>query len=493
MLNKLIKSPHVLSLEFGNEFLKLVHFNRSGRGKILDVVSQDIRTMTDDDISDFLKKYQEDKKLQNIEAIVSIPARFAITKNIELPSTNQTEINDIIQLQAGRHTPYSREEIFINYIPIGVYKGGYTKVLLVIVNRDVIKKNLEIMEKAQIAAKKFLLSPEIIARWYAENAPLDKATRQSCSAIIHFDRQATDVIIVNEGNPIFVRSVPIGTVQLTEEAAEYQERFIEEIRSSFETYQAENIESLSKVFFTGAISALTGIKATLESGLNLVLEPIPYENTLNFSGGIENQAELLERFSFAAPALAPLKYKQVAIDLTPEELKIREAVAEKNRDIILAGTLAIFIMIIISAVFVEKIYVKNNYLQGLKKEYEQNHAEVVGLKEKSNKMVLLKNYLNVRPHALYTLTELFSMVPEKIHLEKITYNKLKGVIEVNGVSQEKDLLYQLEKDLEDSDYFKGVEIRKQTSQTIKEEYGLRQVTNFTIVCAFESLVRKVEE
>ena len=58
MLNKLIKSPHVLSLEFGNEFLKLVHFNRSGRGKILDVVSQDIRTMTDDDISDFLKKHK---------------------------------------------------------------------------------------------------------------------------------------------------------------------------------------------------------------------------------------------------------------------------------------------------------------------------------------------------------------------------------------------------------------------------------------------------
>ena len=44
-----------------------------------------------------------------------------------------------IDLQAGRHTPFSREEILMDYLNIGTYRKNYTEVLLVIVNSNAVR------------------------------------------------------------------------------------------------------------------------------------------------------------------------------------------------------------------------------------------------------------------------------------------------------------------------------------------------------------------
>ncbi|MEK7448076.1 MAG: pilus assembly protein PilM [Planctomycetota bacterium] len=456
MFKKLFKSAHILSVEVSNEFLKLVYLSRTGQGKVFDLVSHDIRTMTDEDISNFIKTYLEQKKIQNIETIVSIPARFAITKNIEVPSTDQNEIKEIIQLQAGRHTPYSREEIFINYISIGEHKGGYTRVLLVIVNRDIIKRNLEILEKAGLAVKKFVLAPEIFAKWYAENTRLAKTVRQSPAAIIYCDYNSVDVIVVRAGNPIFVRSIPIGHTHLAEESHSYKERFLGEIKSSFETFQSENIEKLNKVIIAGATTELGKFIKEIEAAINLPVETLSYYDDVGISGEIENKETLMRNFSFLSTIAAPFEYKKVLIDLTPEELKIREAVAEKNRDIILVGTLIILILVIVTATLVEKAYVKNNYFENLKKIYDCYHEESVQLRKQEEKITRLKKHLNLRFQALDALDELINLVPQKIYLRDISFNRTESVMTIQGTSQESSIIYQLAKTLEESSYFSEV-------------------------------------
>ena len=65
-------------------------------------------------------------------------------------------LKEIIDLQAGRHTPYSREEIIIDYINIGTFRENYTKILLIIVTLSVVRRQLEILAKAGLSTEEVL-------------------------------------------------------------------------------------------------------------------------------------------------------------------------------------------------------------------------------------------------------------------------------------------------------------------------------------------------
>ena len=73
-----------------------------------------------------------------------VPANAATAKNIEVPSSDPEEIKSIINLQAGRHTPYSREEVLISYINLGLNAFNNTRLLLVIVHRNMVKERISL-------------------------------------------------------------------------------------------------------------------------------------------------------------------------------------------------------------------------------------------------------------------------------------------------------------------------------------------------------------
>ena len=90
------------------------------------------------------------------------PAHLTIAKNIEIPSLDPDEIKEIIDLQAGRHTPYSRGEIIIDYINIGTYRENYTKILLVIVTLSVVRRQIEILAKAGLITEKVFFAHALL-------------------------------------------------------------------------------------------------------------------------------------------------------------------------------------------------------------------------------------------------------------------------------------------------------------------------------------------
>jgi len=89
--------------------------------------------MSDSDISKVLEKQIDDMAIKTPLIFCPIPNQVAMTKNIEVPSRDIKEVEEIINLQAGRHTPFAREEIIVDYLNLGVYKRAYTKILLIIV------------------------------------------------------------------------------------------------------------------------------------------------------------------------------------------------------------------------------------------------------------------------------------------------------------------------------------------------------------------------
>ncbi|MDI6732581.1 MAG: pilus assembly protein PilM [Planctomycetota bacterium] len=478
----LFPSKNLLGIEIGGQYLKIVHFNN--KNEILHWTSTDIRVLTDEGTIDFIRNYLLSNKIKTVDVINSIPARYTITKNIELPSTDPAEMRQIIKLQAGHHSPYSADEIVIDYIPIGVFKGGYTRVFLIIVNRDNIKRNFDIIERAGLRLKKTTLSLETLSLWYKERSTL------GTSGILHLDADNTDFLVLREQKPIFLRNIPVGIEQLLFDKERFLQQFLEEINHSLEAYQTEQLEPLSKIIACGATSkAEEFIRAIPERNtLSVTMEDI-FEGikTHPLSADIKGNTSGLSVLSLAS---AVIKQNKIQIDLTPEEAKLREAVTEKSRDIIWMGTLVFFIMILLISIFAQKIWMRNKTVDVLTKENLKYAAESSDLKNTRQKLKEVKTLLSRRYFALDALLEVHKHISPEIYLTSMVFDDSKerkdqNKMTLDGIAFTKDDAINFGTRLEGSEYFKLVNPPDVTSRRERVKGIEREMVEFKIVCAFE--------
>ncbi|MFH0888782.1 MAG: pilus assembly protein PilM [Planctomycetota bacterium] len=474
----MFRSKDLLGIEIGNQQLKIIHLN--SKNEILDWVSTDIRTMTDDAIADFIRNYIQDKKIKLVDVIGHIPPANTITKNIELPSTNPAEIKQIVKLQAGHYSPYSSEEIAIDYITIGVFRSGYTRIFLVIVNRDYIKHTYDIIERAGLKLKKIVLSLETISLWYK-----DRSNNNSL-AILHMDADNSDFMVIRNEKPIFLRNIPIGEEQLLYDRQKYSPKLVEEMNHSLEAYQTEQLESLSKIIAIGSTARVIESLNLIKEKNKLSVDIEDNSKELNFSATIDKNKKTTAASIFNL-AVSVIKYNKTQIDLTPEEVKLKEAVAEKSRDIIGLGILVFLIVILLVAILTQKILMKKVTLNKLAQVQQQYHTEAVDLKNKHRRLQELEKYFSRRTFALDVLTETHKCISIDIYLTNVRLEDKSQRLTIKGTANTNADIIQMMERLEKSPYFKNVKSSFASSRREQDpvKKTFKEVVDFEIVCGIE--------
>ncbi|MGE5197928.1 MAG: type IV pilus biogenesis protein PilM, partial [Deltaproteobacteria bacterium] len=285
-----LNNQELIALDLSTGTLKLVHANSSpNRFEILDLSSRNIADNEEAEIAKSIRAALGEIKFKNPRIVAVVPAHLVITKNIEIPSTNPHEIKEIINLQAGRHTPYSREEIIIDYIEIGTYRRSYTKILLVIVARSAVRRQFQILDKIGIQPEKVLFAPEGVAWAAGRMFNLDTSVFPGC--VLNIEESFTDFAIVFKGKIIFIRSVPIGAGHLTAEKDKYRDKFAEEIKRSLEAYQNEDIErSPQGVTLSSSAQDLNYLEPLLSETLRLPVKFFPYLKNVPMSSTASRSA-----------------------------------------------------------------------------------------------------------------------------------------------------------------------------------------------------------
>ena len=180
-----------ISIDFSTDVLKIAYIKASAMKKgVMNLISRDIKDLSEEDIVEVIRTSLAKARIDNPNVITLIPSNAAIIKNIEIPSTNPQEIKEIVDLQAARHTPYSPEEIIVSYINIGTSQPNYTKILLVIVNQDVVRKQFEILRRPNLEIKKVVFKPEGINSIACKILKLE--SQKLPVAIIHVDKFSSD-------------------------------------------------------------------------------------------------------------------------------------------------------------------------------------------------------------------------------------------------------------------------------------------------------------
>jgi len=483
------KDKEYIGISLNEGSLQLAHVRLIGQNhKVVNVVKKDIREVDEDQWPGVLQSALSEIGSKRCDAILTVPANIVTTKNIEIPSLDEGEIKSIIDLQAGRHTPYSREEILIGYVSIGIFQRNYTKVLLVIVNRDVLKKQVDLLIRSGVRVERVLFSPEGMAGFYSR--ALNVKEEDPPVGIIDIGSQVTNFFIAYNGTVATCRCIPVGLMQLIKEGQAAQDNLLEELANSVDAYQSEDVSSLPETYLlTSDDAKVKELQGVLQEKLKAKVKVNPFLDQIQADQPV--MLKMVSEYndeSFLNVISTVLTADQMQVDLTPEEVVTQRAIEEKGRQVVKSAAFAIILLFLSCGIFFSKIYFKGVLLDKLKSEYVEKRRAVIKLDRTAQKTRIIKDYINSRMVGLDVLNELYHLVPNEIYLQSILLDE-DGMINIQGVSESMSRVFNFVSSLEDSEVFKAV---KTKSTTAKKDRG-KDVAAFEIAFRLESAKDETEE
>jgi len=472
---------NLLAIEIGERELKMGYLKvKHGKGNIISLARFDINEGQEEALSGEIQRFAKRERIKKPSVINVISSNFAISKNIEIPSVDRKEIKDIINLQAGRHTPYSREEIIMDYTEIGVFHNRYTKVLLVIVRREIVEKRYNVIKKAGFNIDRTVLASEGIAA-LCFSLGKDKLEDKPLG-ILHIDREYSD-FIVGQKKCIYTRSIPIGAVNILSDSGEAKENFLQEVRRSLEAYQTENISVFPGIFyFTGAFSFLASqMKEEVKKVLNITTaQDLFYYKTLNFSPEIIKEIQESKYTSFLSIIASLIHIDDLQLDLVPDDIKIKREVRKQAKRIIQMGILFMAILFAFCATLLTNLFFKKLYLKKILSSYTQEIQEAKQLKEISQRKEIIRRLIGNKKRALLVLTELLKFISKEIYLNSVRVQE-DGTIVLTATANTMSRVFSFVTELENSEFFKNVKVDFTKTRRFKN----KEVADFGLTFMWE--------
>lgn len=449
--------------------------------KVTKVSSRDVKGLSESDLPKVIRSAVSGFNLKASTLITVIPSNSVTTKNIEIPSTNPEEIKSIVSLQAGRHTPFSREEIQIGYVNLGVFKTGFSKVLLVIANKGILKKQMAVFEKAGMKIKKTVFAPEGIANFYAQVINLSDSSK--VVGIIDVGNSSTDLIIALNGKALSTRNIAIGKSQLSMEGPGAKDRLLDEIKKTVDSYQSEDIEQLPAqyVLTTDDINTKE-IQEALKSKFGWEAQIMAYLDGIKMTPDVSKKLSVeFSNSSFLDVISSALCIGSLQVNLVPEEFELQKTIEDQGKEVFRLFALGFICLVLFACTLYIKIYFRDSALKSLKEKYKGTHDQVVNLENKNINAMVMEKFLGSRMISLDVINELYRNIPREIYLTSISMNE-NGSVTVQGISDVTSLVYDLVVTLKESALFKSVEI---ISTASKKDRG-KDVSVFDMVLKLQS-------
>jgi Tfp pilus assembly PilM family ATPase len=461
----------VIAVEVGSEWLKLVQTSSGRRGPYISGVHLHRLEGGDESLPAAVATAIKELKLPRLPVVACLPRQMVNIRFLDLPSTNPREIADMVDLQIGKQTPYSRDEIVFHYRPVGSAREGYARVMLVIVQRMMAQQRFHVLEEAGLRVEKMSVSSEGLLNWFRLSQAA-AVTDGETVVLLDVDSNYTDLAVVAGGELAFSRSILIGAGQLLGEPGRWMEKLLGEIQHSLDTYRSELPgQKISRLCVTGAGPAVPDLSRRLEE---------------TFDFGVTNVDALAgAEMRKPVPALQDPAYRSVSItplvgvalapqaltlDLTPDAAKARKNLEEDAKRLTVLGIQVMLILMLLSLLVAGAYSRKSALLDDLRRvaqETGRTADSVVRMREKSR---LVRDRLDPRRAPVAMLQELQRLLPETAHFTSIQMKE--NQIVVRGTAESVSDVLRFVNALEGSELFENV---KSTSER----------RDFTITCAWE--------
>jgi Tfp pilus assembly PilM family ATPase len=482
-IKNLFNKPIVI-VEIGNDWLKILECNPFSRANFITKASFIKLSQIRESVSGAIADVFRNLKLNKNSVFLCIPRSLVTVRILELPSIDPKEIADMIELQIGKQTPYSKEEIVFSHRTIDVVREGYTKEMLVIAKHSLVKERLVALEKIGINVRKVALSSEGVYNWFSGiELPRLQSDCPNAIIIVDIDSNYSDFIMLDKGKPSFTKNILIGANNLIEERERYQEKFIDELKRSVELYYEEiKGKSPAKLFLLGASKNIPDLANVLSVRLDIPCQTLDTIKDIRIE---EKTRRILQnedyKFLSATPLIGlAMRCNASQFDLMPTEARIKKIMEEKKKYLTVAGILFTAIFTMLTFLIFIHIYNKNTYKAQLEERLTKIKDGAQGIEKMRYLIGIGQERLNARGDCLTMLSGLYEVIPKEIYLTSVDIERKKQMI-IKGRATAMSDVFKFVGVAESSRYFKNV---KNTYTATKKDDKYEYV-DFEIICVYE--------
>jgi len=479
---KFSKPSLTLVVSLGAETLKIGH-GRAAQGSFVieGVAIEDVTKKSDAAIIQTLLLYCQAQKIAPTQVLCLISSKQFIFKNVDIPSTEREEVSKIIDLQAGRFTPYAREEIVIDFVCLEALVQHFTSVLLFIVNRKIADRLANIFQDARLRIEKVVVACDCMATTYmaaAQGVPL-----QGALGGLHIGEEYSELTVIDENQVVFVRNIPAGAASFKKNPEQAHSDFVQELDRSISAYHDQGVgKPIHRLLMTGFTEVLKPLDAELKRAGSMhagkiEISSFDYRQYFQASESVNEIVRNAGQFSFFELFSVLAHAERTKVNLLLPELKLRRRIHETSRDILGLGVLIMSIFLLMSLIMGSKIYFKkviNQKLDSISKKYG---SEAMRLEAVSTKNRIVKKLIESRGKELTVLNVINGFIGDDLYLSQINYDN-EGHVSIAGTAASMSRVFAFVTQLMQSNYFSKVE----TKETKSRKEGKQDVADFVIEC-----------
>lgn len=478
-------SKSSIAIEIGELWLKIAAASEvtKGRPRLTHMTAEPIQGLSAVEVSQKILTFSRQHAIKPGKVLISFPTQHLTARILSLPSIDPKEIADIVELQAVKQTPYSREEITSGFRILNSDPSGYSKIFLAIAHRDTASQYFQVAEMALLLPSQITPAIEGLRLWAQKAVSPVQVESDELILLLDVDAGATEFVILNGTKFLFGRSLSVGSLQLQQGPAaegEFLREVTRTLESGGEDFQPSKV---TRILVTGAQDAIKTVAALLSRELNLPSEVIPAFQPWSDRVAEQVSAEVSSKpVSFSSLAGHLLSPDVSPVNLMPPEVRMRKQLEERAKELAFMGTLFLTLVMLGSMVAFEKIYKRNTYLDFLKKEYEEIRVPSEQVEKLTGKIKLAQEQMSGGGGFLEVMNDIHTLVPENIIMTSVQYSGRDKNIVLRGLSKEMSAVFQFLSTLEAAPYLEMVKTRNVTKRKVEDQ----ELSEFEIVANITS-------
>lgn len=457
---------NVVVVEIGGDWFKLVHVvNGTGGATVKKVVLRKAEEMEPLYGPGLLNAIGA-PELKGMPVIVCLPRQAVNVRLFDLPSGDHSEIADMIDLQIARQTPYSREEIVFDYRLVDSDRQGYTRVFLVIAQAGMVRQRLRCIEDSGLSVERVTVTTDGWLSAVEREGNGGGLGYPEQIAYLDVDASYTDLLVAVRGLPLFSRSISVGLRDMAANREKAEDDLLQEVVRAMETYRNENVSgNVERLMLFGPAGKMGSLAARLQEGLTVTVTP---------SAGVAKIETLpddprLGELSVSGVVGAGVSSQGLQINLMPESMRLRKAVAVKARRLTLS---AILIMVILAqaSLWVGSRYSRRHaYLEQLDQMIGKTEQLAEEVESKRRKVELVASRMEARMLPARLLAELHAVTREQVSFTSIEINGKEPML-IRGAADSVEDIVKLVSALEVSPLFMNVKSTRTARGKDKTEF-----------------------
>lgn len=408
--------------EAGSDRIKIIQVTRDSSGICVTRLLVKTFDTVDDEFMSNLSAEVRKLRLGNAPVIACLPRQVVNVRLFEVPSTEPDEIAGMVELQVGKQTPYSRDEIVADYRTMGAGRDGHTRIMLIMVQQGIMRQRFRILEEAGLNVESMSVSSEGMLNWYRSLQSV-KAGKGG-TVLLDVDTGCSDLSIIVKGQLVFTKSILVGANQLLEGPEKWKEKLAREVENSIEMYRGEagGHASLDTILLSGASHRIEGLEADLGNRLKLEAHSTDCMQKVKLGDRLPDmQAAAFRGVSFTPLVGMAMDPDALEFSLVPESVRMRRNLETKARRLTTMGIGVIAVGVLLSVLTIILMHQKLGVVIDLRERLRETEANVAEVNRMSQTVETIMERLDSTRAPVNILLELCKVTPPLVMYDSILF------------------------------------------------------------------------